>query len=869
MKTIFLIIFALIFFSSCDDGGKSVLTDNGQAANDDGVAQSDSDILENDVDIPESNDTLQNDGVSDEFDEEANNDVDQNVPEIDNAETDDDSKTIVDNEHPDIDNYVPQCGNNIMDEGEVCETNDKIECSNIEGESYPEGKYTVCNDDCSGWRDTLCGTCGNGVKDSNETCDAGVIIDCSLIPDKNYKAGVTATCNDTCSGWNDEVECALTTCGDSILDDGEICEKETLIDCSMIPGKNYVSGTIATCNNVCTGWNDLIVCSLCGNGVPNSGEECDDGNTSNNDDCKNDCTQNTCGDTYIRTGEEECDDGNSSNNDECLNSCKLNTCGDGYIRTGVETCDDNTKSCSLLGIGTSGYADCNNSCNAWITAGECKRTYSCGSKPEGTEWNSVSSYEQIWNGSSWEPVDSSAVYDVVSTTTACKYKCLNDYYRDGTECISNIRTYNCSLKPKGTVWNTVSNYEQEWNGLEWEPADCVSEYNSEESDISCRYICDDYYGFEWDGENCESDMLVCTGAKYCMNNSYLIYCPNEGESFYGQDIQYAEMDYCIPKSFVITESSFEEIIVDNNTGLQWQRNISSDTFTRSGAEAHCDGLTHAEYDDWRLPNVDEFETIIDYGKYDPTIDTEVFLDIPSSGFWTSVGNDIYSWAVNITDGEISGGLRSYYRHYAICVRGNTLPQNTFNIKEDIVTDEVTNLDWTHDFVSSKTWDEALNYCETLDYGSATDWRLPNINELRTLVNVEDIRPASNFPDINWIDYWSSTSYWGNAEGVWTVDMEYGWSSPQYKTSSFAVLCVRESLCIIGEMQIIDCSTDSIKKQNQICIEVGVWQNDGDCYECETGQTRTITCATFQYAYQNQICDENGYWQDDGECYEPE
>jgi len=227
-----------------------------------------------------------------------------------------------------------------MDAGEVCEIDDKIECSNIEGESYPEGKYTICNDDCSGWRDALCGTCGNGVKDSNETCDAGVIIDCSLISGESYKAGVTTTCNDTCSGWNDEDECALTTCGDGILDDGETCEKGTVIDCSMIPGKSYVSGTTAICNNVCTGWNDLFVCSLCGNGVPDSGEECDDGNTSNNDDCKNDCTENTCGDTYIRTGEEECDDGNDSNNDECLNSCILNICGDGFIRTDEEECDD-------------------------------------------------------------------------------------------------------------------------------------------------------------------------------------------------------------------------------------------------------------------------------------------------------------------------------------------------------------------------------------------------------------------------------------------------------------------------------------------------------------------------------------------------
>jgi len=36
-------------------------------------------------------------------------------------------------------------------------------------------------------------------------------------------------------------------------------------------------------------------------------EECDDGNNNNNDSCKNDCTDNVCGDGVIRVGVEECD----------------------------------------------------------------------------------------------------------------------------------------------------------------------------------------------------------------------------------------------------------------------------------------------------------------------------------------------------------------------------------------------------------------------------------------------------------------------------------------------------------------------------------------------------------------------------------
>jgi cysteine-rich repeat protein len=39
------------------------------------------------------------------------------------------------------------------------------------------------------------------------------------------------------------------------------------------------------------------------------------------DSCRNDCTSATCGDGVIQSG-EECDDGNNSNNDSCTNACK-------------------------------------------------------------------------------------------------------------------------------------------------------------------------------------------------------------------------------------------------------------------------------------------------------------------------------------------------------------------------------------------------------------------------------------------------------------------------------------------------------------------------------------------------------------------
>lgn len=111
----------------------------------------------------------------------------------------------------------------------------------------------------------------------------------------------------------------------------------------------------------------------CGNGVVQTGEECDDGNQSNADGCLNTCKNATCGDGFHRVGYEGCDDGNrddrdlcsytcvaqrcgdgitqgnrgencddanQNNGDACTNDCKTAVCGDGHVKIGVEFCDD-------------------------------------------------------------------------------------------------------------------------------------------------------------------------------------------------------------------------------------------------------------------------------------------------------------------------------------------------------------------------------------------------------------------------------------------------------------------------------------------------------------------------------------------------
>ena len=54
-------------------------------------------------------------------------------------------------------------------------------------------------------------------------------------------------------------------------------------------------------------------------------------------------------------------------------------------------------------------------------------------------------------------------------------------------------------------------------------------------------------------------------------------------------------------------------ITDNATGLMWQQN-DSDSVNWDDAVEQCESATTASYDDWRLPNAKELQSIVDYSR---------------------------------------------------------------------------------------------------------------------------------------------------------------------------------------------------------------------------------------------------------------
>jgi hypothetical protein len=116
-----------------------------------------------------------------------------------------------------------------------------------------------------------------------------------------------------------------------------------------------------------------------------------------------------------------------------------------------------------------------------------------------------------------------------------------------------------------------------------------------------------------------------------------------------------------------------------------------------------------------------------------------------------------------------------------------------------ITDLVTGLIWQkEDDNITRTWEEAITYCEGLELPAGqTDWRLPNVKELRSIVDNTLYHPSIDqtyFPGTSW-HYWSST-YYGictDTPSAWYVSFSNyfgGRANNEDRLSGLYVRCVR-------------------------------------------------------------------------------
>ncbi|MBM3254534.1 MAG: DUF1566 domain-containing protein [Candidatus Omnitrophica bacterium] len=120
--------------------------------------------------------------------------------------------------------------------------------------------------------------------------------------------------------------------------------------------------------------------------------------------------------------------------------------------------------------------------------------------------------------------------------------------------------------------------------------------------------------------------------------------------------------------------------------------------------------------------------------------------------------------------------------------------------DDTITDNSTGLIWVKDGKSpgcadgaTIIWKKAVDFCENLTYAGYSDWRLPNVRELLSLVDYSRSAPAINttyFPNTALTDYWSSTTHALTTSQAWGVCYDYGRSFHFDKSETNYVRCVR-------------------------------------------------------------------------------
>ena len=117
----------------------------------------------------------------------------------------------------------------------------------------------------------------------------------------------------------------------------------------------------------------------------------------------------------------------------------------------------------------------------------------------------------------------------------------------------------------------------------------------------------------------------------------------------------------------------------------------------------------------------------------------------------------------------------------------------FKKTELVVYDKETKLTWQREGSSKKmTWSDAKEYCINLLLGGYDDWRLPNIDELKSIVKYDRYDPAINtdYFDIKSSWYWSSTTYVSNSSDAWGVNFNRGSDGWGSKSGHGCALCVR-------------------------------------------------------------------------------
>jgi hypothetical protein len=242
------------------------------------------------------------------------------------------------------------------------------------------------------------------------------------------------------------------------------------------------------------------------------------------------------------------------------------------------------------------------------------------------------------------------------------------------------------------------------------------------------------------------------------------------------------------------------VVVDQVTGLMWQRTLPNTFLTFQNAGRQCDELTLAGHHDWRLPSRIELVSLIDTTRTQPAIDVKAFPGTPSDWFWTAslaADDPNAAWYVYFYFGypktDDMGG-----RFSVRCVRsdrstgGPTKPR--YEVRAADITDPDTGLRWQRAVSPGVlSFDGAQRYCARLDVAGRKRWRVPTLGELLTLIDERAKAPMIDrvaFPETPGEPFWSSSTFANGKELAWYVRFDRGDGLYGRLSETFRVRCVQ-------------------------------------------------------------------------------
>jgi hypothetical protein len=125
----------------------------------------------------------------------------------------------------------------------------------------------------------------------------------------------------------------------------------------------------------------------------------------------------------------------------------------------------------------------------------------------------------------------------------------------------------------------------------------------------------------------------------------------------------------------LTVDSTNKVVTDSKTGLMWKQCLEGDPDCSGGATSDntfsdavsavnaANAEKFAGYENWRLPNIKELQSIVEEQCADPAFDLTAFPGTPATGeILSNSPKDGSDWrTINLSSGSTGSGTSGYVR----------------------------------------------------------------------------------------------------------------------------------------------------------------------------------------------------------------